>query len=326
MRRMFYATVLGLAALALAYFLGPRAVADQSVRFDAAAIGPDPAAYLAAREAEHANIRDGLAKEIVWADPNRRQRTPLSIVYLHGFSASKGEIRPLPDFVAEALGANIFYTRLAGHGQDGAAMGAVSAEDWIADTAEALAIGRAIGDRVVVIATSTGATLASWAATRPDLAERVAAMIMVAPNYRINGAGAGLLSAPWGAQISRLLLGPERGFEPANDLQRNLWTSSYPTAALMPLAATVAMTRASRVEDIDIPALFIFSDADKVVDPRATHEVIARWGGPSRSVLVTDADDPNHHVVAGDAYSPSTTQRLAEEALGWLRETLDAAR
>lgn len=326
MRRMFYATALGLAALAVAYFLGPRAVADQTVPFDAAAIGPDPAAYLAAREAEHANIREGLAKEIIWADPDGRQRTPVSIVYLHGFSASKGEIRPLPDLIAEQLGANLFYTRLTGHGQDSAAMGVASAEDWIADTAEALAIGRAIGDRVVVIATSTGATLASWAATRPDLAENVAAMIMLAPNYRINGTGAGLLSGPWGAQLSRLLLGPRRGFEPANDLQRDLWTSSYPTAALMPLAATVAMTRASRVEDIAIPALFIFSDEDRVVDPRATHGVIARWGAATRTILVSDADDPNHHVLAGDAYSPSTTNRLADEAVVWLHDTLDAAR
>jgi len=252
---MLYATVLGLAALVAAYLLGPRTVVDQTVRFDESSIGPDPEAYLAAREAEHANIRAGLAKEIVWADPDRRQRTPISIVYVHGFSASKGEVRPLPDLVASELGANLFYTRLTGHGQDGAAMGQATAEDWIADTAEALAIGRAIGDRVVVMATSTGATLASWAATRSDLAEGVAAMVLIAPNYRINGTGAGLLSGPWGAQLARLLLGPERGFEPENELQASLWTSTYPTSALMPLAATVAMTRTSPVEDIDIPAL-----------------------------------------------------------------------
>ena len=320
---MFYATVLGLAALAAAYFLGPRTVADQTVRFDPTTIGPDPEAYLAAREAEHANIRDGLAKEIVWAEPDRRQPTPISIVYLHGFSASKGEVRPLPDLIAKALGANLFYTRLAGHGQDGAAMGDATAEDWIADTAEALAIGRTIGERVVVMATSTGGTLASWAATRPDLARDVAAMVLIAPNYRINGTGAGLLSGPWGAQLARLLLGPERGFEPENERQASLWTSTYPTAALTPLAATVAMTRSSRVEDIAIPALFIFSNTDKIVDPRATHQVIARWGGPTRSVIVTETDDANSHVVAGDAYSPSTTVRLAAEAVAWLRETLE---
>lgn len=322
MRYMIYAIALVLAVVAAAYFLGPRAVADQTVRFDAAAIGPDPEAYLVAREAAYSNIREGLAKEIVWADPERREPTPVSIVYLHGFSASKGEVRPLPDLIAADLGANLFYTRLTGHGQDGAAMAEATAEEWIADTAEALAIGRAIGERVVVIATSTGATLASWAATRPELAENVAAMVLIAPNFRIAGAGADLLAAPWGVQIARLVVGPERGFTPATELQAHLWTTNYSTAALTPLAATVAMTAASHIEDIHIPALFVFSDEDKVVDPRATHAVIARWGAQTRMRLVTDAEDPNRHVIAGDAFSPSTTRRLAGEAVEWLREVL----
>ena len=80
-------------------------------------------------------------------------------------------MRPLPDKVAAALGANLFYTRLTGHGQDGAAMAEGSVNAWINDYAEAIAIGRAIGDKVVVIGTSTGASLATWAASQPALAQ-----------------------------------------------------------------------------------------------------------------------------------------------------------
>ena len=114
------------------------------------------------------------------------------------------------------------------------------------------------------MATSTGATLASWAATRSDLAEGVAAMVLIAPNYRINGTGAGLLSGP-GARSLRDCCWVQSGDSSLkNELQASLWTSTYPTSALMPLAATVAMTRTSPVEDIDIPALFVFSNADKI--------------------------------------------------------------
>ncbi|MER9564784.1 hypothetical protein NKI85_22425 [Mesorhizobium sp. M0571] len=97
-------------------------------------------------------IRDGLDKEIIWADPMIHAKTPLAIVYIHGFSASKGEVRPLPDEVADQLDANLFYTRLTGHGQDGAAIAQGSVNAWINDYEEALAIGRAIGDKVIVIA------------------------------------------------------------------------------------------------------------------------------------------------------------------------------
>ncbi|TIW76048.1 MAG: alpha/beta hydrolase, partial [Mesorhizobium sp.] len=71
-------------------------------------IGDDPQAYVANVEAAVPNIRDGLEKEIVWANPMVHAKTPLSIVYIHGFSASKGELRPLPDDVADQLDANLF--------------------------------------------------------------------------------------------------------------------------------------------------------------------------------------------------------------------------
>jgi hypothetical protein len=79
----------------------------------------------------------------------------VAIVYVHGFSASKAEVRPLPDRVAAALHANLFFTRLTGHGQDGTAMAKGSINAWVNNHAEAIAIDRAIGERVVVIGTST---------------------------------------------------------------------------------------------------------------------------------------------------------------------------
>ena len=60
------------------------------------------------------------------------------------------------------------------------AEGSVNA--WINDYAEAIAIGRAIGDKVVVIGTSTGASLATWAASQPDLRDDVATIIAISPN------------------------------------------------------------------------------------------------------------------------------------------------
>jgi pimeloyl-ACP methyl ester carboxylesterase len=322
MKRMIYAAAVLFVVLAAAFVLGPRIAMDGIIRFDMTEIGGDPEKYLAAREAGFTNIRDGLAKEIVWANPKTRGRTPLAIVYVHGFSASKGEIRPLPDLVAANLGANLFYTRLTGHGQDGPALATASTNDWVNDMAEALAIGQAIGERVIVIATSTGGALTTWAAAQPELAERFEAMVLISPNYKVRGTGANLLTGPWGGQLARLFLGPDNGFEPANPLQAHLWTNIYPTRAILPMAAMVEMARRVSVESIRKPTLFLFSDADKVVDASVTRRVVSRWGGPTETVLVEDADDPNEHVIIGDAYSPSTTERLARVVTDWLRSTL----
>src|SRR5262245_20618875 len=124
------------ALLGLAFALGPPVAADTSLTFDPSVIGPDPEAYLAAREAAVAGIRPGLQKEIVRADPAGKAKTPIAIVYIHGFSASKGEVRPLPDRVATALRANLYYTRLTGHAQDGPAMAQGTVNAWVNDYAE----------------------------------------------------------------------------------------------------------------------------------------------------------------------------------------------
>ena len=81
----------------------------------------DLEAYLRHSEEAVPDLRSGEHKEIVWAN-GARERTPFSVVYLHGFSADRHEIDPVPRRVAESLGANLYHARLTGHGQDGAAL------------------------------------------------------------------------------------------------------------------------------------------------------------------------------------------------------------
>lgn len=318
-RKIVLTLVAVVLALVVVFFLGPRPAANTEVTFDPAAIGNNPEAWIATQEAQFDDIREGLQKEIVWAFPDSKARTPLSLVYLHGFSASRGEAAPLTAMVAEELGANVFYARLTGHGRDGAAMAEASVNAWVNDLAEALAIGRMIGDQVVIISMSTGATLAAWSATRPELAEGVKGMVLMSPNFKVKAGGAELLTMPWGAQLARMVVGPERGFEPRNQMQAHRWTTRYPTEALLPMAALVELARNAPVEEAEVPAMFIFNDADTVVDHSATREVAARWGALNKLDVITESGDPFGHVIVGEALSPSTTQPFAERIAEWIR-------
>ena len=159
----------------------------------------------------------GTGKRVRWADPEGRGVTDIAVVYIHGFSATRQEIAPLPQIVAERLGANLFETRLSGHGLQAQALAGVKAEDWLADAAEALAIGAALGERIVIIATSTGATLALAMSGREEM-RKVAAIVMISPNFSPRDANAAKLtwpvrtSGPSTARYSRMC---ENGF--AND-------------------------------------------------------------------------------------------------------------
>jgi pimeloyl-ACP methyl ester carboxylesterase len=171
MKRLFVLIVglvtLVAAALFLVLALGPR---DEIVRSSTVTIdGRAVAEILAAREAAFDDITPGAEARVIWAGPPEVQ-TPLSILYLHGFSASSEEIRPVPDRVAEALGTNLIFARLTGHGRDGDALAAARAGDWVDDAALFIALARKAGERVLIMGTSAGGALAAYAATDPEMA------------------------------------------------------------------------------------------------------------------------------------------------------------
>lgn len=122
----------------------------------------------------------------------------------------------------------------------------------------------------------------------------------------------------WGKQIAELVAGKERSFMPRNALHEKFWTTSYPLAATLPMQALTELAYGAPVEKAKVPALFIFSDSDSVVRPDRTREIAGRWGAPHEMVPVDDTGDPDNHVIAGDALSPSTTTFLAQRIAVWI--------
>ncbi|WP_394689240.1 alpha/beta hydrolase [Hoeflea sp.] len=319
-RKLLYLIGLLIVAGGIVFALGPRPVADTQILFDEATLPEDLDAYVQEAEARHTDLRPGNERQIVWAYPASRARTPMAIVYIHGFSAGPGEVRPMPDMVAETLGANLYFARLRGHGRSGDAMLEGSVQAWIDDFAEAVAIGRRLGERVVIMATSTGATLATIASDRPELMRDVAGLIQISPNYGVKAAGAGLLTIPWAENLVPLLAGARRSFEPSSALHAQHWTYEYPSLALLPMASLVDLANDLAPSGVMIPSLFIYSPMDSVIDPDLVRAMADNWGGPAEIIEVTDSDDPNNHVIAGDALSPGTTERLATAAASWISE------
>lgn len=301
------------------WVLAPRDAVDLKISFDPNAVGEDIESYLQNRESHFSNITPGTAKRIVWAG-ERGVKTPLSVIYLHGFSATSEEIRPVPDKVAQALGANLFYTRLAGHGRGAAAMAEPRAGDWIEDLAEALEVGRRIGDEVVVISTSTGGTLAALAATDPALSQKVKGMVFVSPNFGLNSPAAFILSLPLARHWGPLVAGRERAFAPANADHERFWTTRYPTAAVFPMAALVDHVVGLDFSRARPPALMLLSDDDQVVRPDISRDIAAQWGGGARvkSYRMGQGDDAYAHVIAGDILSPGQTAGVVRDILEWI--------
>lgn len=305
---------LGLAALTLLvlFLAGPRRSADPSL-LEVRLQGREPARIaeeLAAREAAIGDVDSACAARVVFADPQSPARTNVSVVYVHGFSATRQETAPLAERLARAWGANLFEARLRGHGRPGAALGRARTEEWLSDAAEALEVGRRLGEQVVVVSCSTGSSLVAWLLSHGH-AERVVASVWVSPNFEPRKWSSRLLTGPWGSQICALAVGPERSWKPSSELHGRFWTHRYPSQVLVEMQATVDLAQAADLARHQTPLLMIYSPRDRILSPRAMEARFAEVGASRKERLAfLEDEDPAHHVLAGDVLSPTSTTVL----------------
>lgn len=163
--------------------------------------------YVAKKDSNVPNLKFDNESRLIWSDHTKK--TPYSLVYLHGFSASPMEGNPVHVDFASRYGMNCYIPRLTEHGiGDKNAMENLTPKALIDDAKEALAIGQLIGEKVILMSCSTGSTLSIYlAANHPD---KIHSMIMYSPNIRISDDNAKFLGRQWGLQIGRKLIGNTR--------------------------------------------------------------------------------------------------------------------
>ncbi len=141
-----------------------------------------------------ANIKRDNEARIVWFD-GKPARTSCSIVYLHGFTASQGEGYPIHGDIARRYGCNLYLSRLFGHGiDDKDAFRDMTMDRLISSAIYAYAVGRKIGEDVILMGTSTGASLAMFIAS---LFSEVKGIIAYSPLIDFHEIKARLIRSPY---------------------------------------------------------------------------------------------------------------------------------
>lgn len=291
------------AILAIAYFAGP----NPSTPVYSIAMPQVPAEpvtlvnYIKQQEAAHTVKPDNEAR-VVWANDSLKNKTEYSLVYLHGFTASQGEGDPVHRDLAKKFGCNLYLSRLAEHGIDTTEPMVNLTADNLWETAkQALAIGKQLGNKVILVGTSTGGTLAlKLAAEYPD----IYALILMSPNIAINDPTAWILNNPWGLQIARMVTGSKYlDSEDKREEFRKYWTYHYRIEAAVNLEELVETSMKqetfARVKQPTL-ALYYYKDEvhqDSTVKVSAIKEMFSQLGTPADKKREKAMPNTGNHVI-----------------------------
>ena len=280
--------------------------------------------WLADAESRFSDIVPGTERTIQWANPDSPARAPVSLIYFHGFSATRAEISPVCEELAASLGANVYFPRLTGHGRSDEALAEAELRDWLVEAEEALAIAQQLGEKVVIVGSSTGGTLGAWLTHRHP--QDVDALVYVSPNFGPRAAGSRILLVPGRRILTRLAVGEYREWEPLNEQQAKYWTYRYPSTALFPMMELVRLVEKTDLSSIRQPTLVIYSPNDQVIDPVKVEERMAEMGGqPVESLIIEEGGADSHHIIAGDIVSPMHNELTISTIADFLVRNIDVS-
>jgi esterase/lipase len=314
-------------ALAATYLLGPKPGTPE-FRTELPAVPEDLRAleqFVATKEAAH-NLKPNNQARIIWADDSTRSRTTYSILYLHGFTASQAEGDPVHKTIAKKFGCNLFLSRLAEHGIDTIdPLLRLKAVDLWESAKEAYAIASQLGNRVIVMGTSTGATLALMLAARYP---QIHAQLLLSPNIRIFDENAWIINNPWGLQIARNIVGSDYVYsEDTRPVYKQYWSYGYRLEAVAELQELLE-------DEMNTPLfgkirqptlmLYYYKDPvhqDSVVKVDAMLKMFDELSTPDKLKKAIAMPDAGNHVL-GSYIKSADVEGVTREITNFMKTTL----
>lgn len=313
--------------LIIVYLFGPR---PETPKYETALPAVPPVTelekFIAAGEAQH-KIKPNNEARIVWQNDSSKQKTAYAIVYLHGFSASQEEGNPVHRSIAKQFGCNLYLSRLAEHGIDTSEqLMNLTADNYWQSAKQALVIGKQLGNKVILMGTSTGATQAiQLAAAYP---EDIAAIILYSPNIAINDPNAWLLNDHWGLEIAKLVKGGNyNNPDDERPIYKQYWNKPYRLEAIVALEEMLESSMNKETYNkVKQPVLMLYyykddTHQDKVVKVSAMKEMFAALAADSTQKRAVALPNTGDHVIASPIKS-GDIQSVENETVKFFKEVL----
>ena len=276
-----------------------------------------------------------LAKEafVTWAPQFKGKKAKVAVVVFHGWSASPEELEPFQTDLAKALSANLYCHRLSGHGYMPKERGYEgllhegTMENLVRDAACGFKIGTRLGEQLILVACSTGASLVTLLLTQPWAKAHVAGAVLVSPAY-------GLAAKPYpvmkhvfhnlpkwlAVPLLTKIVGSERHLDGLNDDHRLYWTLRYPSRCLLEIFELYYQVEYNiDYAEIEAPVLAFASTNDDVVSFDACGQALAKMTSSQCTRRIDWSRSKARHTIISRIFNdPETDTAAVEMAVGFL--------
>ncbi len=281
--------------------------------------------WIDSKEATFDNIKPDNASQLIFHD-SVPQKTAYSVLYLHGFSASRTEGNPVHLNIAKALKANLYLPRLSDHGLiEEEPMLHFTAQRYLDSAKEALAVAKKIGEKVIVVSSSSGGTLSLILGNDPQ----ITALLLFGPNVEIYNPDAKLLTLPWGLYIVRAVLASKYHImDKITEQKLNYWTTRYRLECTLHLQKLMETGMRPEIFRRITSAVFMGyyykneEEKDEVVSIPAMLKMFDELGTPNNKKQKMAFPDAGDHVI-GSYLTTSNYSQVEKVALSFLEEKLN---
>jgi len=215
-------------------------------------------------------------------------KTPVAILYIHGFGASRAEGEYVIDRVAAKFKANTYYLRLPGHGTNIEDQRDTHFENYLKTAEDTLLMMDKLGDKVIVVGTSMGGLLTSYLASKyPD---KITAIILASPFYEFNDKSGNIYAFNWGKHLVDAAYGDLRKNknQDLNDPAFKYWYRNQYYSSVQNISDLKRTIANSDVyEKVSVPVLLFYyyksaEDQDTSADVAKMLEVYEQFGKASQ--------------------------------------------
>ena len=282
--------------------------------------------YLEQKESEVSDIYPYAEKTVFWNNSNKN-KTKYSIVFIHGFTTTGYQSKEFLNKLSSEIDANLFITRLSGHGVPYEGTNQMQIDKIMYDVAEAIIIGERIGENVILIGHSLGGALSMLAADDELLSKKIDTLVLFAPGNSgispfafMNTLISSLVDRT--GSLCWLIDCDPRSFMdlPEDEKWENYFATDFDTNIFYQIARIPFATDSISYDTISTSALVFYDENDRLVNAGKLKSNFEKWAAKNKVVSIETLETDRGRHMFPSISNPHLDKLFLDEIKNWLSE------